>query len=202
MTEHEKTQLLETLNNFPVWHSTLKETWMPQAIEKLADYLFEEGMIAPPCKVGTTVYRILENGPNNWILGEGVIVEIRQRIGQALEIIEQRVSPEGHCEYYPIPFYTFGKSTFCDRKLAEEAIKKLTNTSGKILCRECGSEMYLDDKDINFKGNYDNYWNCKNCQTSCIEQVRFSQRWKEIWHSENNDEVKDYEFKYNIVTNK
>ena len=56
---------------------------------------------------------------------------------------------------------------------------------------ERGANMYLDDKDYNFKGNYDNYWNCEKCQTSCIEQVRFSKTFKEIWHSEN-DGVKDY----------
>ena len=49
-------------------------------------------------------------------------------------------------------------------------------------------EIVLDDKDYNFKGCYDNYWNCEKCQTSCIEEVRFSQTFKEIWHSENNNE--------------
>ena len=66
-------------------------------------------------------------------------------------------------------------------------------------CRECGMEMYLDDVDRNFKGNYDNYWCCGNCSTSCIEQVRFAQSFKEMWHSENNNEVKDYEIKHKIV---
>ena len=63
----------------------------------------------------------------------------------------------------------------------------------EITCKECGSKMYLDDKDFNFKGCYDNYWNCEKCQTSCIQEVRFGQPYKEIWHSENNDVVKDYE---------
>lgn len=65
-----------------------------------------------------------------------------------------------------------------------------------MICKECGAEMFLDDKDYNFKGNYDNYWVCENCQTSCIEQVRFGQSFKEIWHSENDDIVKDYEIKH------
>lgn len=60
-----------------------------------------------------------------------------------------------------------------------------------MFCRECGAKMYLDDRDRRFKGNYDNYWGCEKCQTSCIEQVRFNQSFKEIWHSENNG-VKDY----------
>ena len=69
-----------------------------------------------------------------------------------------------------------------------------------MICRECGAEMYLEDKDYEFKGKYDNYWICRNCQTSCIEEVRFSQRYRELWHSENNDEVKDKIIKYTIET--
>lgn len=60
-----------------------------------------------------------------------------------------------------------------------------------MICNECGSEMYLDDKDYNFKGNYDNYWCCDKCTTSCIEQVRYGKPFKQIWHSEN-DVLKDY----------
>ena len=58
-------------------------------------------------------------------------------------------------------------------------------------CRECGAEMYQDDLDYNFKGNYDVYWNCPDCQTSCIEKIRFGQKYIEDWHSENGDVVKD-----------
>ena len=65
-----------------------------------------------------------------------------------------------------------------------------------MICKECGATMYLDDKDYDFKGKYDNYWNCPNCQTSCIEEVRFSKRHRELWHSENNG-VKDTTIKYN-----
>lgn len=65
-----------------------------------------------------------------------------------------------------------------------------------MICKECGTKMYLDDKDYDFKGKYDNYWECPNCQTSCIEEVRFSKRFKERWHSENTG-VKDSIIKYN-----
>ena len=64
-----------------------------------------------------------------------------------------------------------------------------------MYCRYCKSEMYLDDKDYNFKGNFDNYWNCPNCQTSCIEEVRFNKTHRLLWHSENNG-VKDEVVKY------
>jgi len=60
-----------------------------------------------------------------------------------------------------------------------------------MMCKECGADMYLDTKDFNFKGNYDNYWNCPNCTAGCIEEVRFSKTHREIWHSENNGVVKD-----------
>ena len=65
-------------------------------------------------------------------------------------------------------------------------------------CKECGAKMYIDTKDFTFKGNYDIYWGCTSCQTSCIEQVRFGQSFKEIWHSENNGRVKDYTIKHQI----
>lgn len=58
-------------------------------------------------------------------------------------------------------------------------------------CRECGSVMKVDDKDYRFKGNYDVYWICTDCKTSCIEEVRYYQNFKEHWHSEN-DGAKDY----------
>ena len=56
--------------------------------------------------------------------------------------------------------------------------------------------MYLDDEDFDFKGKYDNYWECPNCQTSCIEQVRYSKTFKELWHTENNGVAKDETIKY------
>lgn len=67
-----------------------------------------------------------------------------------------------------------------------------------MVCKECGSVMYMDDKDYRFRGNYDVYWNCPNCQTSCIEEVRYGQNFREHWHTEN-DEVKDYTIKHPLT---
>lgn len=50
-----------------------------------------------------------------------------------------------------------------------------------MLCIKCGKEMVLDDKDFNFRGNYDNYWLCSPCKIGCEEQVRFGQSFREIW---------------------
>lgn len=65
-------------------------------------------------------------------------------------------------------------------------------------CRECGSEMYLDDEDRKFKGCYDKYWNCEKCQTSCIEEVRFNQRFKERWYSGSENNEREYIVRHKI----
>ncbi len=46
--------------------------------------------------------------------------------------------------------------------------------------------MCVDDVDFNFKGNKDIYWICENenCNSSCIEQVRYGRSFKELWHNE------------------
>lgn len=60
-----------------------------------------------------------------------------------------------------------------------------------MICRECGSKMYEDDRDTRWKDNFDIYWNCEKCQTGCIAEYRFGRPFREIWHSEN-EGVKDY----------
>lgn len=68
-------------------------------------------------------------------------------------------------------------------------------------CRYCGAEMYQDDVDFRFKGNYNVYWTCPDCATSCIEEIRFDQKFKERWHSEENG-VKDEIIKLKIKVNR
>lgn len=69
-------------------------------------------------------------------------------------------------------------------------------------CRFCGAEMYKDDVDEKFKGCKDVYWICETCQTSCIEEIRYFQRYKERWHTENNDMPVDRVVKYRIDTSR
>ena len=69
-----------------------------------------------------------------------------------------------------------------------------------MICKECGKSMYLDNRHERFKGNIDKYWLCANCQTSCIEEIRFSQSFREFWHCENNDKAKEYTIKHVIDT--
>lgn len=51
-------RLIELLGDFPIFHSTMKERWMPEAVERLADHLLAEGVIVPPCKVGDKAYHL------------------------------------------------------------------------------------------------------------------------------------------------
>ena len=51
-------------------------------------------------------------------------------------------------------------------------------------CKNCGKEMRKDDVDYNFKGNYDIYWICDECNISCEEKVRYGKTINEIWSEE------------------
>lgn len=52
-------------------------------------------------------------------------------------------------------------------------------------CKYCKTKMRLDDCDVNFKGNYDNYWICDNCNGSCIEKIRYGKSINIDWYTEN-----------------
>lgn len=51
-----KEQLKKILGDFPVWHATLNDSWLPEAVDRLADYLIANDVIAPPLKVGDIVF--------------------------------------------------------------------------------------------------------------------------------------------------
>ena len=54
-----KDKLIEKLNSFPTWlDTTLKERWMPEAVERLAKHLLGQGVLVPPCNVGDTMWWI------------------------------------------------------------------------------------------------------------------------------------------------
>lgn len=59
-------------------------------------------------------------------------------------------------------------------------------------CKECGNRMFLDDVHTIRRGNFDNYWVCTVCETSCIELVRCGISLSEKWYSENNGKSKEY----------
>lgn len=56
-----------------------------------------------------------------------------------------------------------------------------------LTCKNCGKEMKLDDKEVRFEGNRDNYWLC-DCGTGCFEKIRFGKSHSKDW-SEPEEEI-------------
>lgn len=50
----------------------------------------------------------------------------------------------------------------------------MKNLRFDVKCAKCGTSMDFDDRDFNFIGNFDNYYICPKCQTSCVMQVRYN----------------------------
>ena len=99
--------------------------------EKLADWLRENGVIVPPCKVGDTVYLISELSPKN-------IVDFTVK---ALHITSGKNSFGHKAPSYALlsnnvlkrlstraNFEDFGKTVFLTKEKAEESIKSLEVT--------------------------------------------------------------------------
>lgn len=84
------------------------------------------------CALGMTIYHIFDKGDNNWEIEEGLLFEIRQCLGHDLEIIEKFINIEGDDDFRKIPLSAFGKTAFCDRESAEEAIQKVSVISKAI----------------------------------------------------------------------
>lgn len=55
-----------------------------------------------------------------------------------------------------------------------------------MICKACGEEMRLDDVDLIFKGNKDNYYICDKCNTTCVEKIRYSKQMGVKWYEEEN----------------
>ena len=67
-----------------------------------------------------------------------------------------------------------------------------------MICKICGEKMILDDRDRISNGMYDNYYICPRCETFCIEEVRFFNSSREIWHSEEGEDVREWEVKHSL----
>ena len=57
-------RLSELLGDFPIFHSTMKERWMPEAVERLADHLLSEGVIVPKVKIGDKLHELSASKTN------------------------------------------------------------------------------------------------------------------------------------------
>jgi len=50
----------------------------------------------------------------------------------------------------------------------------MKNLRFDIKCARCNTSMDFYNQDFNFKDNYDNYYTCPKCKTSCLMQVRYN----------------------------
>lgn len=112
MTQREK--LIELLENAPAAPNGERN------VATLADHLLENGVIVPPCKVGDTVYSIVE-GIDQIFVGE-VYEGFFGRYGIAL-----RSTRKG---YLTLSFTEedIGKTVFLSREEAEKALAERSKT--------------------------------------------------------------------------
>jgi hypothetical protein len=111
-------RLIELLESFPTFGGgSLKEKWMPEAVERLAQHLLANGVIAPPCKVGDTVWCILPNDYDEAYIAEKFVTAILMRdIGLIIR-----------CGFLHFKELEIGKDLFFTR---EEAEKELSEREG------------------------------------------------------------------------
>ena len=113
MTERER--LIGLLIEVIPWHTR----------EETADYLLDHGVIVPPCKVGDTVYKILDV---EWDVGEFVVYNTHY-IHNDHKIIRYDAECHSHEDIDDIWFYDddIGKTVFLTREEAEKALKAREN---------------------------------------------------------------------------
>ena len=114
-------RLIELLNDYCV--DADLGSWEKEA---LADYLLNSGIIAPPCKVGQTIYKPIITSKGEPAIWEIIVTTI------SIDIGENGVDPNSyvighlkrtHCGE-DADFCDFGKTVFLTRKEAEKALER------------------------------------------------------------------------------
>lgn len=97
---------------------------MQNTPEKLADYLLEHGVIVPPCKVGDTVYKVMDF---KYTCAQMLEIKIlRMEIQDEMRFYAKTVK---HHRYNYIWFDSadIGKTVFFTREEAEDALAERRN---------------------------------------------------------------------------
>ena len=95
-------RLIELLNDLNVWDDYISN-------EDIADHLFANGVIVPPCKVGDTVYQT-----------DGVrIYEL-----EVFDVSLRNYKPYYETESIDFDYSAIGKSIFLTKEEAEQALKE------------------------------------------------------------------------------
>ena len=122
-------RLIELIKTGMDKHESTIENYVHPASEFVADYLLENGVIVPPCKVGDKVYRIVKE-----YNGETRVID-----GEVFEI----TATHAYCQKFEYRFYFWangedfirrnysiwcnftevGKTVFLTREEAEQALK-------------------------------------------------------------------------------
>ena len=122
-------RLIELLGDFPIFHSTMKERWMPEAVERLADHLLAEGVIVPPCKVGQTVYVLTTDSPTG--IEETkisqVVVRVKENCKMQYTILAPCVYDDWGKAKWSFCDNNFGETFFLTREQAERALERRAN---------------------------------------------------------------------------
>jgi hypothetical protein len=118
-----KDRLIEILGDFPTFGgTTLKQTWMPEAVEKLADHLLSKGVIVPPCKVGQTVFFYTcvcdKEGEVKFDIFDGEVISFALQKEGLLAYCHYKCG----LTYWHLVKKDFGKTVFSTREEAEIAL--------------------------------------------------------------------------------
>ena len=116
--EAEKKRLVELIESYPCM-STAEDCFMESISDDLASYLLDNGVVVPPCKVGDTVYKIVDmshTACNSFITKETV---------EPYAVIYANVMGGYSC----IPFEAFGKTVFLSEEEAKYALKNRRSVS-------------------------------------------------------------------------
>lgn len=107
----------------------LIESGEPFALESYADYLLENGVIVPPCKVGDTVYRVVELVNSERFVVEGIAFEYTETFESGTT--KKRIYFWANGEEFTRRNYSlwleiseFGKTVFLTREKAEQALQE------------------------------------------------------------------------------
>ena len=118
-----KEQLKKILGDFPVWHATLNDNWLPEAVDRLADYLIENGVVVPPVKVGQTIYVLWSVGRKGIGIAEFEVRSINLDTPEDMEIVYRSKKLNATmCRYANAS--DIGKTIFLSREEAERALER------------------------------------------------------------------------------
>jgi hypothetical protein len=92
--------------------------------QHIADYLFNSGVIVPPCKVGDKVYRIWSVGKHGKSVAEFVVTNVSQIMENTWVIRYQKQAKSLYSTptIYQCDFNDIGKTVFLTREEAEKAL--------------------------------------------------------------------------------